>query len=475
MLDRLFRPVDIRSLAAFRILFGTIMLLAMMRYFAYGWIDVMYTWPQIFFPYEGFEWVRPWPGVGMQLHYGVLAVLAFCIAAGVAYRASIALFFVGFTYAHLIDKTNYLNHYYLVSLIAFLMIFMPLGREWSVDAYRFHSSRVLTAPRWMVSLLRFQLAVVYVFAGIAKLNADWLLQAQPLKFWLSAHSDMAILGPLLTSALTPYLFSWAGALFDLTIVFFLLWRRTRFAAYLTVVGFHLVTGFLFPIGLFPWIMIALTTIFFEPDWPRPISARFGNDPRIPLGPPLEKGEDRLLGMGSTSAWMFPRAINPSWTRCVVVASLCTWILIQLAVPLRFLVRTGDVNWTEDGFRFAWRVMLIEKRGDAAFEIRDMATGRRTRIDPRQYLTPMQVHMMSTQPDMILQFAHWLVERERGAGHEVEVRAQVEASLNGRPHQPLVDPDIDLARIASGTPAAAWTVPLGSDATRSSDGRIAAAP
>ena len=33
--------------------------------------------------------------------------------------------------------------------------------------------------------------------------------------------------------------------------------------------------------------------------------------------------------------------------------------IQFLLPLRHLLYPGNVNWTEEGFRFAWRVMLVE--------------------------------------------------------------------------------------------------------------------
>jgi hypothetical protein len=50
--------------------------------------------------------------------------------------------------------------------------------------------------------------------------------------------------------------------------------------------------------------------------------------------------------------------------------------------------------------------------------------------------------------MIVQFAHDLAERLRSAGHkEVEIRARVTVSLNGRAPQLLIDPNVDLAKVA----------------------------
>jgi hypothetical protein len=295
----------------------------------------------------------------------------------------------------------------------------------------------------MVRVLRFQLGVVYFFAGLAKVNADWLLRAQPLKLWLATQGDIPLFGPLLVSAPAPYLFSWAGAVFDLTVVFFLLWRRTRIAAYVAVVVFHVATAVLFPIGLFPWIMIGLTTIFFEPDWPRRVARLCGL--AVGRAKPLYDGNENSL------------AGAPAW-RPLIATALGMYVVLQLAVPLRFLAGPGEVGWTESGFRFAWRVMLIEKYGSAAFEIRDIETGERRVVDPAAYLTPLQVRMMSTQPDMILQFAHWLAAREQVEGRQVEVRARVEVSWNGRPHRPLIDPHVDLAAVEPGAPVDTWILP-----------------
>src|SRR5687767_4968686 len=79
---------------------------------------------------------------------------------------------------------------------------------------------------------------------------------------------MPLVGPLFAYDATAFVMSWSGAFFDLTIPLWLAWRPSRPFAYATVVTFHLATAALFRIGMFPWVMIALTPIFFAPDWPR---------------------------------------------------------------------------------------------------------------------------------------------------------------------------------------------------------------
>jgi len=203
--------VDAASLAAFRMLFGWLMAVSMIRFMAHGWVDEFYVQPTYHFTWELMPWVRPLPGPLMHALFAVLIVLAIAVAAGACYRVSAWLFFLGFTYIELIDKTTYLNHYYLVSLLAGLLSVMPAHRVWSVDARRRHTPDSSTIPAWTINTLRFQIALVYLFAGLAKINTDWLRDAEPLRIWLAARSDLPVVGPFLAEWWAAYAFSWLGA------------------------------------------------------------------------------------------------------------------------------------------------------------------------------------------------------------------------------------------------------------------------
>ncbi len=147
-------------------------------------------------------------------------------------------------------------------------------------------------PAWTVWVLRAQLGLVYFYGGVAKLNADWLLHAEPLRIWLAARGTCRCIGPLLAEhGWVAYAFSWAGAAFDLSIVPFLALAadaaRSRTRSWSS---FHLLTSVLFPIGIFPWLMIGLTPIFFDPRGRgvarrlRPARSRRGADalPTVPF-------------------------------------------------------------------------------------------------------------------------------------------------------------------------------------------------
>jgi hypothetical protein len=360
----------------------------------------------------------------MYVHFAALGVLSAAILVGFWTRMSTALFALGFTWVHLLDKSYYLNHYYLVSLLAALMVTLPLGVAGAVDARRDPTRAADLVPAWTVWVLRAQLGLVYFYGGVAKLNADWILAAQPLRIWLAASGDVPVIGGLLERWWAPYLFSWAGVAFDLGIVPLLLVRRTRVAAYGLVVVFHVLTSLLFPIGIFPWLMIALTPIFLDPSWPR-----------------------RLLTGGRALPPQGTRMATMPWERSVL-ACLAAHLLLQVLIPLRLFVASDDVAWTERGFRFAWRVMAMEKAGLATFHLRDPVSGARWVVEPRDELTALQTTMMATQPDMIADYARHLAAEARRSGRgDVEVYADVYVALNGRPSRRFVDPDADLARSA----------------------------
>lgn len=443
------------SLAFFRIAFGLLMLMGALRFGWYGWIESLYILPPFHFSF--LEGIRPWPGMGMTLHFGVMAVCAVGVALGCFYRLSMVGFFLTFTYVELLDKAAYLNHYYLISLLSFLMIFMPLHRAYSVDNWRYNRPQVTLLPAWPLWVIRLQVGLVYFFAGVAKLKPDWLFDAQPLKTWLLAHDDFPVLGALFTLPATPYLMSWAGALFDLSALFFLLWHRTRLFAWIVVVCFHVLTWSLFNIGLFPWIMIGCSLIFFDPDWPLQLQGYVSRwtARRSPLNERSEppSGVPPVLSPVVTS-FIVPSLISIRNTFLVV------WFLIQCSLPLRHLLYPGNVLWTEEGMRFAWHVMLVEKSGQVDFQVRDPSSGRVWWVNPRSYLSDLQVKAMSTQPDMMLQFAHHLEQSFRGRGYtDVQVFARAQVALTGRTHQPLIDPTVDLTLHEDGLKPKSWILPL----------------
>lgn len=436
------RPVDAAGLGVTRALLGALLLIGTVRFLAQGWVDRLYGEPTFFFKYWGFSWVKAWPPWGMYLHYGALLVLAGLVALGLHARLALAGFAALFAYVQLIDVTNYLNHYYLLFLMLGLMALLPGSRMFSVDSWRRPGALPATMPAWHLYGLRFQLAVVYLFAALAKLGPDWLQYGQPLGIWLGARSDLPLLGSWLQWPQAPLLFAWCGFFYDLTIVLWLSWKPTRGLAYVTVLVFHGLTSLLFDIGMFPGIMVIGTTVFFEPGWPRRTFLRRWL-------PPLE---DPIAG-GSAR----PPAPAYRW-RWALVAFAC-YAVLQLGLPLRHWLYPGDVLWGEQGMRWSWRVMVREKDGTLHYRVRQRSSGREWLASPHDYLTWRQAHEMSGQPDLILQLAHHIGAdfEERGIG-EVEVFVDAKVSLNGRAPAPLIDPNVDLLKIRDGVTPASFLLP-----------------
>lgn len=425
-------------------LFGTI------RFMSYGWVKDLYITPKFFFGFYGFEWVKPLPDSWMYLPFILMIIASIGILLGAFYRISSIVFFVSFTYVELLDKTNYLNHYYFVSLVALLMIFVPAHRYFSIDVKRKPEISQQLVSQWAVRIIQFQLACVYFFAGIAKLNSDWLIEAQPLKLWLQAHRDMPIFGNLLAKEWVAYAFSWFGCIYDLFIVVLLLSNKWRKVGYFFVITFHFLTWYLFPIGVFPWVMIFSTLIFFSAGFHQKVLSQLK---KIVAWKDLDSPRVQLIQRKSL----------------ILSSFLILFIIIQLLVPFRYVLYPKDLFWHEEGFRFSWRVMLMHKEGYSTFYLKDRATGKTMEVKNEDYLTLRQIDHLNTQPDMILQYAHHLKKIYTDTilhfGNKSfhlknpSVHARIFATLNGRPSQLFISEKHDLTQFEYNLHHREWIEPL----------------
>jgi hypothetical protein len=457
--ERFYERDDIAQLVVFRVLFGLLMSVSALRFVANGWVERFFGQRTFHFHYWGFAWLEPGPVWVMYGVYGALALLGACVALGLYYRVAIALFFVLFSYAELTDVTNYLNHYYLVSLLALLMSFMPLSGAGSLDAWLRPHTRQSTVPRGMLLLLRFQVAVVYLGAALAKVGSDWLVHGQPLNIWLTSHADTPWIGQYLGDPRVALLASWGGFLHDLLVVPALLWRRSRPYAYALLLFFHVTTSTWFNIGIFPVLMPIAATLFFEPSWPRDGWARVrcwlgwgrvggGEDVHVAVNVNDHVNvnvNDHVSG-GERGRWRLG---------AVAIAAYC---VLQVALPLRTYLYGGNVLWHEQGMRYSWRVMLRSKFGSISYRVR-LRDGRELFVNPRKYLSSEQEREMSGQPDLILQLAQHVHGELAARGHgDAQVFVDAWVSLNGRKPARLIDPRVDLARVSDGLGFASWITP-----------------
>lgn len=437
-----FKPAA--TLAFFRLAFGFMMLFSLIRFALNGWIEKFYISPQFHFTYYGFEWVKPL-GNAIYLLFIVCGIAAFFVAIGYKYKFAIITFFLSFTYIELIEKTTYLNHYYFITLVSFVLIFLPANCSYSVDAYQKPSLAFEKIPRWNIDILKVLLALVYIYAGLAKINSDWLLEAMPLKIWLPNNSNLPIIGSFLNKNWAHYAFSWIGMIYDLIIVFLLINKKTRYFGFFLVVIFHVLTRILFPIGVFPFVMIISTLIFFDSNFHlsilKWISRKLNFTAVI-----FENNQEKK----DTNATLYRLKLT----------FLACFLAFQILFPFRNIFYPDELFWTEEGFRFSWRVMLMEKAGYAEFTVTDAITKKEIKVNNTTFLTSFQEKQMSFQPDFILEYAHYLHDYYKQQGiNEPEVRVDCYVALNGRLSQRFIDPKINLAQIHDSFQHKTWILPF----------------
>ncbi len=437
------KNTEAAPLAVFRILFGAMMFLSIVRFWNKGWIETLYIQPKFFFSYYGFEWVKPL-GNFTYLIFIICAISALMVMIGYKYRTAILLFFLSFTYIELMDKTTYLNHYYFISVISFVMLFLPAQSYFSIDAKHNKEKAKQLIPNWTIDSVKILLGVVYFYAGLAKLNSDWLVDAMPLKLWLPSKYDIPLLGDLMQEQWVHYGFSWGGALYDLLIPFMLLYRRTRILGFIAVVFFHVITRILFPIGMFPYIMIVSTLIFFNAS----LHHRILKNVAVVFKINKEYFDNGKLF-----------ELQPT-TRKIYGGILTVFIAIQLLLPWRYLTYPGELFWTEEGYRFSWRVMLMEKVGFTEFKIVNGKTKEQFYVDNADFLTAFQEKQMSTQSDFILEYAQFLGEyyADKGVGN-IEIYVESYVTLNGRRSELYIDPTIDLLKQKESFDHKDWILPF----------------
>lgn len=437
----LFAPVDISSIVFFRILFGLIMLAEVIRYFKHDWIRTQWMEPAYLFAYWPFDFLTPLPGDGMYLLFTLMGVLSVCILLGLFYRVSMFLFFLCFSYLFLLEQTLYLNHFYLVILISFIMSFIPANRSFSIDSKIFKNIQRETVPAWSLWLLRFMIGATYFFGGIAKLNTDWL-QGEPLRMWLSNRTDLPVIGPLLAYEWMIYFLVYSGLLLDLFIVPALLFSKTRKWGFLLITLFHLLNTQLFSIGIFPWFMIAATSVYFDPGWFRKLVTIF-------------KGNHWLVSVTENAAP--PESLLTKHK--TIITLLLFWISIQVMLPVRHFFIPGSVHWTEQGHHYAWHMKLRSKRGKGFYLAKDKKTGEEFIIDPEEYLLSRQISKVNRDPYLIWEFCQLIKKDFQQRGIDVSVYADISATLNGRKYQQLTDPAVDLTAEPRPLSAAKWIIPL----------------
>ena len=262
-----------------------------------------------------------------------------------------------------------------------LILLLPAHRNFSLDSQR-PGIKSDHCPNWCYFVLIALFAIVYFFASLNKIYPDWLATT-PIETWFNAKRHYWLVGPLLTQSWMPWMISYGGIVFDALIIWALLWKRTRWWAFGFNLFFHLFNSWVFRIGVFPYMMIAITVLFFPPAQVRSLVSRWFKQVKTAI---------------SETAYFRPRA--------GVSLAVIVFLLLNIAFPLRHHLIEGDVFNTEEGHRMSWRMMLRSRSGTLRFKIKNNETNLYEFSRTGQFTKPKSKKTIATHPDA----AYWFIQK-----------------------------------------------------------------
>ncbi len=414
----LFKAIDNSPLIVFRILFGFLIACESFGAILTGWVKRVLTDPQFTFSFIGFEWLQPLSGFGMYFYFVLMGFFGLAIMLGYRYRIAITSYTILWAGVYFMQKSSYNNHYYLLLLISFLLIFLPANRYASLDVKQNRVSEEKTMPYWISLLFIIQVGIVYVFASLAKFYPDWL-DGTFTKNLLSGTTSRPFFLELFSQKWFYLFIAYAGILFDLLIVPFLLFKKTRTLALIASVIFHIFNSITLQIGIFPFFALTFALFFYEPETIRRLFLR--KKPKL---------EDENLSQNL-------------YGKRIVYFLMIPYLIIQIALPLRHHFIEGDVLWTEEGHRLSWRMMLRERNGYITIQIKDLKTGSVSIYNYRKNLTNKQAQNLATKPDFIWQYCQRIKEEYKGK--PIAIYIDCKNSINRKEYKSLIDPNYDMAK------------------------------
>ena len=417
MHQKLFTAIDNAPLILFRIFFGLLLFAESIGAILTGWVKANFIDPEFTFSYIGLEWLQPLPGNGMYFYFAAMGLLGILIMIGFKYRFSIGLFTVFWAGAYFMQKTSYNNHYYLLLLVCIMLFFLPANKYASLDAKINPKIKSLSMPQWCAFVMIAQVAIVYFFSATSKFYPDWI-NGTFVKILFESSAFYSSFESIFSQHWFHLFIAYSGIVFDLLIVPFLMWKKTRTFAFVASILFHMFNAIFLQIGVFPFFALTFIIFFYPPETIRKIF--FKNKTTLQQAKPVMRNKSVLL-------YFF-----------------VPYILLQIALPLRHHFIKGDVFWTEEGHRLSWRMMLRKRSGFTQFEVVDKKTNAVTLYDYRSKLTYKQNLFVQSKPDGIWQMAQRIKKEYEHQGKDVSIYVNSHIAINGKPEQQFIDPKIDFA-------------------------------
>ncbi|MBD3581805.1 HTTM domain-containing protein [Flavobacterium selenitireducens] len=415
--QKLFRPIDNAPLVVFRIFFGFLLFAESIGAILTGWVKSMFIETEFTFSHIGLEWLQPLPGNGMYFYFATMGILGLFVMAGFRYRIALSLYSILWAGVYFMQKESYNNHYYLLLLVCLIMLCLPAHRYASIDARLNPAIKRLTMPQWCSWAMILQMAIVYFFATVSKLTPDWV-NGTFIELLLGGTNHLPFAEDLFAQHWFHLFIAWSGMVFDFLVIPLFLWKRTRTAAFVCSIVFHIFNSIVLQIGIFPFFALSFIVFFYPPDTIR----------RIFL---------RKKPVADTSVALPEQ-------RSLLLYVFLPYFMLQILLPLRHFAIKGDVLWTEEGHRLSWRMMLRQRNGFAQFKVVDRKSGE-TNYYSLHKLSEKQQHFATTKPDGIWQMAHRIKNEYTAKGKDVSVFAIGKVAVNNSGYHQLVDPETDLAK------------------------------
>ena len=362
------RQISAVPLHIFRLFFSLCLALEFIRHLYYNRAHAWYADTPFHYRWEYPFNLLPLPTTTLtyQIHFVLTIIVSLCFATGRHHRFVGTLLFGLYGWCFSWDKSYYNNHYYLILLFIFELTAVGTNTK-----RRF-------IPQWHLLLLRYQLSIVYIYGGIAKLNDDWM-NGWPVRKWMTTAFNDAmndVFSELNVDArstlnqewglqlqLIPEGCTWflvyGGLFFDLLIVPMMVWsKRSRRVGVVLIFAFHSINACLFSIGIFPVIGICSTVLFYD------------DAEELPLWMvSLVKEKEDEENEEDSSEQRHGQSIIERRTLCCLIL----FAVVQLGLPLRhFIYHMGTdgqvVGWTGNGELFAWRMMLTSKECTGYFVV-----------------------------------------------------------------------------------------------------------
>lgn len=410
IINLLLTPRDSRGLALFRIAFGAILICHFAQEYFTGTVLVRY-YPEVFhFTFPFFHFVKPLSAEAMNALLVAFLFLLVLFTVGFFSRYVSVLCWLIYTYLFLLDVAFYNNHYYLISLVFFLFSISDAGSAWSADSLL--KKKQSEIPYWQLLIFRIQFVIVYFYGGISKIiNPDWsdnsstseMLASSLTKNGIELSNELVLFFSKLTT--------WGGLFFDLGIGFLLFHRKTRWFAFILIIGFNVTNSLIFNIGIFPWMMIASLLLFI---------------------PSLNKEQNN-------------KELHTGYNLKLIVIS--SYFIFQLIFPFRHLLIKGDAFITGEGYLFSWNMKPGTKKTKCAFTVKDKETGLQYAIEPHDYFYHAHIIAMGKYPWVVPQAARYIRSKaEKWNLNDPQVHVDLQVSINGKEFRPLIDNDTDISSV-----------------------------